>query len=297
MTTQIQVDANPLTFPQAQQPPSSKRSAIRLARVVGWAGSFVLALLLVFGFFPNVVAPYDSTERVGLPLQRPGAENILGTNDLGQDLFSELITGTRASLFTGLIVAMISVFAGTIVGLVSGYLGGWTDSILMRLTDLILVLPFLPLVILISVYLGPSQRNIIIVLAIFFWAGPARLIRARVLSTRFDTYIEAARALGANPLQIMIGHLWSSVRPLALVQVVLVASASILAESSLSFLGLGDPSGKSWGTMLYFARASGAFLSDAWKWWVLPTGLMITLTVLSLGLIGYSLEQRMVRSA
>ena len=296
MTTQIRMEATPLPLSPTPQASASKRSTIRLARVVGWAGSFVLVLMLVFAFFPNAVAPYDSTERVALPLQRPGAENILGTNDLGQDLFSELIAGTRASLFTGLIVAMISVFVGTIVGLVSGYLGGWIDSVLMRITDLILVLPFLPLVILISVYLGPSQRNIIIVLAIFFWAGPARLIRARVLSTRFDTYIEAARALGANPLQIMVGHLWSSVRPLALVQVVLVASASILAESSLSFLGLGDPSGKSWGTMLYFARASGAFLSDAWQWWVLPTGLMITLTVLSLGLIGYSLEQRMVRS-
>ncbi len=268
----------------------------QLARLAEWTGIFVLALMLIFALFPQVVAPYDSTERVALPLQRPGDENILGTNDLGQDLFSELIAGTRASLFTGVIVSLIAVCLGAVVGLTSGYLGGWLDSLLMRLTDLILVLPFLPLVILISVYLGPSQRNIIIVLAIFFWAGPARLIRARVLSTRSDTYIEAARALGANPLEIMAGHLWSSVRPLALVQVVLVASASILAESSLSFLGLGDPSGKSWGTMLYFARASGAFLSDAWKWWVLPTGLMITLTVLSLGLIGYSLEQRMVRS-
>jgi ABC-type dipeptide/oligopeptide/nickel transport system permease subunit len=263
---------------------------------VGWIGSFVLALMLVFAFFPHAVAPYDSTERVGLPLQKPNGENILGTNDLGQDLFSELIAGTRASLLTGIIVALIGVSAGTIIGLLSGYLGGWIDSLLMRLTDLILVLPFLPLVILLSVYLGPSQRNIVLVLAIFFWAAPARLIRASVLSTRSETYIEAARALGANPLQIMAWHLWSSVKPLALVQVVLVASASILAESSLSFLGLGDPSGKSWGTMLYFARASGAFLSDAWKWWVLPTGLMITLTVLSLGLIGYSLEQTMVRS-
>ena len=268
----------------------------RLARFSGWIGAFVLILLLAFAFFPTVIAPYDSTKIVALPLQKPGRENILGTNDLGQDLFSELIAGTRASLLTGVIVSLIAVFIGAIVGLASGYLGGWVDSLLMRLTDLILVLPFLPLVILISVYLGPSQRNIIIVLSIFFWAGPARLIRARVLSTRSDTYIEAARALGANPLEIMAGHLWSSVRPLAFVQVVLVASASILAESSLSFLGLGDPSGKSWGTMLYFARASGAFLSDAWKWWVVPTGLMITLTVLSLGLIGYSLEQRMVSS-
>ena len=269
----------------------------RLARVAGWMGACLLTLMFVFAFFPKAVAPYDSTERVALPLQKPGKDNILGTNDLGQDLFSELIAGTRASLLTGVLVSLIAVFIGAIVGLTSGYLGGWMDSLLMRITDLILVLPFLPLVILLSVYLGPSQRNIILVLSIFFWAGPARLIRASVLSTRSDTYIEAARALGANSLQIMAGHLWSSVRPLAFVQVVLVASASILAESSLSFLGLGDPSGKSWGTMLYFARASGAFLSDAWKWWVLPTGLMITLTVLSLGLIGYSLEQRMVRSA
>ena len=296
MSTQIQVDSTPGFLPLTQQLLPPRRATLRLARVVGWTGSFVLALLLVFALFPNAVAPYDSTERVALPLQKPSGETILGTNDLGQDLFSELITGTRASLLTGIVVAVITVSIGTIVGLVSGYLGGWIDSLLMRLTDLILVLPFLPLVILISVYLGPSQRNIILVLSIFFWAVPARLIRARVLSTRFDTYIEAARALGANPLQIMIGHLWSSVRPLALVQVVLIASASILAESSLSFLGLGDPSGKSWGTMLYFARASGAFLSEAWKWWVLPTGLMITLTVLSLGLIGYSLEQRLVRS-
>jgi ABC-type dipeptide/oligopeptide/nickel transport system permease subunit len=199
-------------------------------------------------------------------------------------------------LFTGLIVASISVSFGTLVGLISGYLGGWADSFLMRVTDLILVLPFLPLVILLSVYLGPSQRNVILVLAFFFWAAPARLIRSQVLRLREDTYIEAARALGANSLQIMMRHLWSGVRPLVLAQIVLVASASILAESSLSFLGLGDPSGKSWGTMLYFARASGAFLSDAWKWWVLPTGLMITLTVLSLGLIGYSLEQRISNS-
>ena len=102
--------------------------------------------------------------------------------------------------------------------------------------------------------------------------------------------------MGASPLQIMLRHLVAGIQPLAIVQVILVASASILAESSLSFLGLGDPSSKSWGSMLYFARASGAFLSDAWQWWVLPAGLMITLTVLSLGLIGYSLEFRMVNS-
>ena len=266
----------------------------QLARFTSWFGIFVFSLILILAIFPTTIRPFDPTERVGLPLQRPGIDNFLGTNDLGQDLFSELITGTRTSLFTGLTVALIAVSSGTAFGIASGYFGGWIDSFLMRITDLILVFPFLPLVILIGVYLGPSQRNIILVLSIFFWAGPARLIRSRVFNLRSDTYIEAARALGANPLQIMVGHIWPGVGPLVVAQVVLVASATILAESSLSFLGLGDPSGKSWGTMLYFARASGAFLSDAWKWWVLPTGLMITLTVLSLGLIGYSLEQRAV---
>jgi len=266
-------------------------SSRRLTRLAGWTGILAITLIIVLALFPSAFAPFDSKERVALPLQKPDGQSVLGTNDLGQDLFSELIAGTRASVFTGIIVSFIAVVVGSIIGLASGYLSGWVDSLLMRITDLILVFPFLPLVILLSVYLGPSQKNVIMVLSIFFWAAPARLIRARVLSLRTDTYIEAARALGANPFQIMVGHLWSGVKPLALVQIVLIASASILAESSLSFLGLGDPSGKSWGTMLYFARASGAFLSDAWKWWVLPTGLMITVTVLSLALIGYSLEQ------
>jgi len=295
MSVRVFVDSNRRLSPALRRQ-HVQGQARRLAGVAGWIGILLLTAMIVLAIFPNSIAPYDSTERVALPLQQPNQENILGTNDLGQDLLSELIAGTRASLFTGIIVSFIAVLIGTVIGIASGYLGGWVDSLLMRLTDLILVLPFLPLVILISVYLGPSQRNIIIVLALFFWAAPARLVRARVLSTRTDTYIEAARALGASSLEIMVRHLVSAVRPLVLVQIVLVASASILAESSLSFLGLGDPSGKSWGTMLYFARASGAFLSEAWKWWVLPPGLMITLTVLSLGLIGYSLEQRMITS-
>lgn len=271
-------------------------SAPVLARLTGAIGTLTFLTLLTLACFPNTFAPYDSTERVGLPLQKPSAENLLGTNDIGQDLLSELIAGTRASLFTGLIVSFISIFVGTLIGLTSGYLGGQVDSLLMRLTDLILVMPFLPLVILLSVYLGPSQRNIVILLSAFFWAAPARLIRAQTLKMRGETYVEAARALGANPPQIMATHLWLGVRSLALVQVVLVASASILAESSLSFLGLGDPSAKSWGSMLFFARASGAFISDAWKWWVLPAGIMITLTVLSLGMLGYSLEQKNANS-
>lgn len=264
----------------------------RLVNYAGWIGFCLLFALLLLALFPQSFAPYNPSALVGRPLERPNDQFVLGTNDIGQDLLSELIWGTRASLSTGVIVALLAVVLGTAVGLVSGYTSGAVSALLMRLVDLTLVLPFLPLVILLSAYLGPSQRNVIIVLAVVSWAGPARLIRSRALSLTGETYIEAARSVGCGGLRIIRKHIWPGVRPIALVQLLLVASSSILAEASLSFLGLGDPSAKSWGTSLYFARASGVFLGDAWQWWVLPTGLLITLSVLSLALIAYSLEQR-----
>jgi ABC-type dipeptide/oligopeptide/nickel transport system permease subunit len=268
-----------------------QRVAPRLSSYAGAVGLAILAGLILLTLLPGLLAPYDPTETVGRPLQEPDGDFLLGTNDIGQDLLSELIWGTRASLSTGIVVGFLAVLTGTIVGLVAGYTSGLPGAVLMRLTDLTLVLPFLPLVILLSAYLGPSQGNVILILAFVSWAGSARLIRSRVLSLLSEPYIEAALAVGCTRQRILVSHIWPGVRFIALVQLLLVASAAILAEASLSFLGLGDPSAKSWGTMLYFARASGAFLTDAWRWWVLPAGLMITLTVLSLALIGYTAEK------
>ncbi len=259
---------------------------------VGAVGLILLAGLTALALFPEQLAPYDPSELVGRPLEPPSAEFLLGTNDIGQDLLSELIAGARVSLTTALIVAAVSLVVGVLVGVVSGYVRGIVQEALLRLIDLTLVVPFLPLVILLSAYLGPGQRNVILVLSLVLWAAPARFIRSRVLSLAAAPYVEAAVALGADPVRIMLKHIWPGVRTLALVQFILVASTSILAEASLSFLGLGDPSTKSWGTMLFFARASGAFLSEAWRWWVLPTGIMITLSVLCLVLLGYGLEKR-----
>jgi peptide/nickel transport system permease protein len=264
----------------------------RYERRVPWIGAALLLALLILALFPQRIAPYDPSDLVARPLSRPSDEHLLGTNDIGQDLFSELVWGTRVSLLVGLAAASLSVSFGTFVGIVSGYFGGWLDGVLMRLADLTLALPFLPLVILLSAYIGPDQRNIILVLAVVSWAGPARLVRSRALSLLQETYVEAARALGSSNLRIMWWHLWPGVRNIAMVQIVLVAGVSILAEASLSFLGLGDTTAKSWGTMLYFARSSGAFLGESWKWWGLPTGIMIALSVLSLVLINYGLESR-----
>ena len=275
---------------------SQSRPAFRrrpgLPHLAGAGGLAILVSLSILAAWPSGLAPYDPTLTVGRPLQKPNPEFRLGTNDIGQDLLSELIWGTRISLGTGLIVATLAVVIGTAVGLAAGYTNNLFSGILMRLADLTLVLPFLPLVILLSAYLGQSQRNVILILTLVSWAGPARLIRAQVLSLVNERFVEAARAMGADRVRILIDHILPGVASIAGLQFVLVAASSILAEASLSFLGLGNPTAKSWGVMLYFARASGAFLGESWRWWVLPAGVMITLSVLSLVLIGFALEQR-----
>lgn len=282
-------------LPRVDEPraASKPRLSRRVYNIVGLMGMGLLAGLLLLSLFPAAIAPYDPTETVGRPFLPPDADHRLGTNDIGQDILSELIWGTRASLLTGLVVSLVSVSIGVVAGLVSGYFSNALSAIILVLVDLVLVLPFLPLVILLSAYLGPSQRNVVLILILVSWAIPARLIRSRVLTLTEIPYVEAARALGSSDSRIIRRHIWPAVRTIALVQVMMLAASAILAEASLSFLGLGDPSTKSWGTMLYFAQVSGVFLGDGWLWWVVPTGLMITLTVLGLVLLGYWLEQRL----
>lgn len=274
---------------------SSRKRSRMINRLAGFLGLMILASLLMLALFPQTVAPYDGSNRVGKPLERPNSQFRLGTNDIGQDLLSELIWGVRVSFLTGLSVAFLAVLIGAAVGIVSGYFSGVLSESFLRLTELAQVLPFLPLVILISTYLGPSQRNIVLVLVLFLWAIPARVIHSRVLSISEEAYIDAERAIGSSDWRIVRGSIWLGIRDLVFVQFVLVAGLAILAEASLSFLGLGNPIIKSWGGMLYFARASGAYLNDAWRWWVLPPGLMISLTVISLMLVAFSLEWRSQR--
>lgn len=177
------------------------------------------------------------------------------------------------------------------VGVVAGYRGGWTDSLLMRIVDVVLVLPFLPLSILLAAYLGPSFWNLILILGLLGWARPARIIRSQVLSLRNLAYIEAAQVCGASTFYIVRCHILKAVTSILAIQWVQAASSAILIEASLAFLGLGDPTQKSWGTILYYAQARSAFLTGAWVWWVIPPGLIITLTVFSFALIGLSFDQ------
>ena len=258
---------------------------------VGAVGLTLLGALILCGVLAPWLAPYSPDETTGAPFAPPSRAHVLGTNDVGQDLLSELIFGVRISLTIGFLAAVLAVSIGTLAGVVAGYFGGWVDAALMRLVDIVLVVPFLPLMILLAAYLGPSFWNIIIVIGVLVWARPARVIRAQVLSLRRLDFVDAALALGASSRRLLVRHILPGVLSLALAQFILAASNAILIEASLSFLGLGDPTAKSWGSTLYYAQVRSAFLSGAWKWWVLPPGLLITAAVLGFAFTGFALEE------
>jgi peptide/nickel transport system permease protein len=258
---------------------------------LGLVGVALLTTMLVLALGADLIAPYDPTKLTGLPFEAPSSAHLLGANDIGQDILSELIHGSRISLLIGVLAAAIAVVIGTGVGLVAGYSRGMLGQTLMRLVDVVLIIPFVPLMVLLAAYLGQNLWNLIVVIGLLIWARPARVIRSQVLSLAERDYVTAARATGATSRHIIIKHLLPGVVSLALAQFVLATSSSILLEATLSFLGLGDPTHKSWGTVLYYAQARNAFLTGSWVWWVIPPGLMITASVLGFALVGFALEE------
>lgn len=293
MTTSLQPSApsspGALTPPQRVMP---RRWRITSTHVAAWVGMCLIVGLTLVAIFAPAIAPYDPTERIGRPFQVPSADHLLGTNDIGQDIFSELIFGTRISLMVGTMAALIAIVIGTSVGLVAGYFPRW-GMVLMRVVDVILVLPFLPLLILLAAYLGRSLFNTVLVIGLLSWASTARVIRSQVMTCAKHDYVSAAHCIGAKHSHVLMRHLLPQVLLLAVGQFVEATSAAILLEASLSFLGLGDPLQKSWGTILYWAQVRGAFLTPAWLWWVLPPGLMIVAASLGFALVGFALEQKL----
>ncbi|WP_300010142.1 dipeptide/oligopeptide/nickel ABC transporter permease/ATP-binding protein [Pseudonocardia sp.] len=270
---------------------TSPTSGSHRARGFATVGAGTLGMLVLVGLTAPWLSPYDPTERVGRPFSTPSAAHLLGTNDVGHDLLSELIHGARISLLVGLVAALAATVIGVSVGLTAGYLRGWVDTALMRFVDVVLALPVLPLTIVIGVFAGPGLLTQIVVIAAVIWAGVARELRAQVLSLRERDHIQALRTMGAGTGYVLLRHVLPAVAPLVVPQFVLATKTAILLEASLAFLGLGDITAKSWGTMLSLAHARSAFLTDAWLWWVVPPGLAIAATVLAFALLGYAFEE------
>jgi peptide/nickel transport system permease protein len=257
---------------------------------LGLVGLGILIFFVVVAIFAPYIAPYDP-HQMHKYMERPNSNHLLGTNHIGQDILSELVYGTRVSLFIAFTSSIISTFIGTSFGLIAGYFERF-GFYLMRIVDGFLAIPRLPLIIVIAAFMRPSIWNLIFIFVFFGWPITARIIRAEVLSLRNRPYVDAARMLGATDFYILRWHILPNVIPLIVVQLVIESSYLVLGEASLSFLGLGDPTTKSWGMILHYAfEYPTIFISDIWMWWMLPAGLCIVLTILSLTFIGYALEE------
>jgi peptide/nickel transport system permease protein len=259
---------------------------------IGMVGLAVLVLFIAVAVLTPVLVPsseLDVTRATGVPFSPPSAEFPFGTDESGRSVLALTLWGSRVSLLVGFLATVISVLIGSVVGIVAGHFGRWTDSVLMRITDWFLVIPFLPLAIVLATVLGPSLANIAFVIGITSWPGTARIVRAQALAVTARPYIERARALGAGDWHLITRHILPNVVPLIFANTVLIVAVAILSEATLSFLGLGDPLRVSWGSMLDNAFSHGAASIGAW-WYLLPPGLAILLVVLAFTMCGQALE-------
>ncbi len=256
-----------------------------------------LVVLILFALMA-LLAPWLADESalravdsVGNPAwASPSRDFPLGTDNLGRDVLAQFVWGSRISLFVGLMATLLTISIGSFVGIVSGFFGGWVDAALMRITDWFLVVPFLPLAIVLAAVLGRSIWNIILVIGLTAWPSTARVVRAQVLTVTQRLYVDRARALGAGRGHVIVRHVLPNVAPLILATTTLAVPISILTETTLAFLGLGDPTQASWGRTLEEAFRSGAINRQAW-WYYLPAGLGIVAVVMAFTLFGRALEQ------
>jgi peptide/nickel transport system permease protein len=259
---------------------------------MGMAGLVILVFFLgvaIFAVFADDSGA-DPTLTNGPVLQPPSREYPLGTDDFGLSVLTLVIQGSKISLLVGLTATVMTMVIGALVGITSGYRGGATDTILMRFTDFGLVIPWLALAIVLAAILGPSLPTIILVIGLTSWPGTARLVRAQVLSVRERPYVERARALGASDRHMITHHILPNVMPVIFANTILTIAIAILSETALSFLGLGDPTTPSWGTIIESAFQNGAVTLGAW-WWIGSPGVCIVLVVLGFTMCGFALDE------
>ena len=258
-----------------------------------FVGSVIVLFFALLAIFGQSVVRFEIGATGASGAERwlaPSAAHWLGTDHLGRDLFDFLVAGARVSMLVAAVATAISIVIGTAVGVVSGYFGKWIDVLLMRVTDFMLCIPWLPLCMVLAAILGSSLINIILVIGLTGWAGSARIVRAQTLSVKEMPYVERTVSIGAKSGHIMMKHILPNVFPVVFANTVLSAAGAITTETTLSFLGLGDASQPSWGMILYFANSTSAVAKGAW-WYFLPAGVCVVLVVLGLTLMGYAFDE------
>ena len=258
-------------------------------------GALVYCLVItVMALFSDRLSPYPYDIPSGNSLEPPGRNHWLGTDDLGMDLWALMCHGARISLVVGISTALIAGIGGGMLGSFSAYRGGWYDRILMRIADLVIALPRTPTLIVLAMFLEPNVKNIVVVLVLFSWSRPARILRSRVLSLQKENFIVAAKSYGAGFVHLVVRHFLPALFPLFAIAVTGQISRAIMTEAGLAFLGLGDPVSKSWGMILNSALSfRGIYYTPFWKWWVMIPLCATALLVISCTILGREMETRL----
>jgi len=249
-------------------------------------GSLVLVALLA-----PLLSPYGVKAISGGSLESPSWKHLFGTNDVGQDIFTQLIWGTRTSIEVGTVSGALTIMVGLVVGVGAGLRGGVLDTLVMRAVDVSLALPIVPFLIVIAALAGPSQLVVILAITAIGWRGTARTLRSQTLTLRQRGFIAAARGFGGGHSYVIRRHLAPALGPLIVNDFVQWVGVAIGLESVLAFLGLSDPSHVSWGQMINQALLlQGIYFTRAWIWWLIPPGVAISVAILGFALLGVGLE-------
>jgi peptide/nickel transport system permease protein len=252
-------------------------------------GLTVVVVIILIAIFAPVIAPYSIHAKTGGIYEAPSSSHWLGTDDGGVDMFSLLVYGSRVSLEVGFAAAFVAMVIGGSVGIVSGFFGGWLDVLLMRITDIFLVIPDLVLIIVVAAIFGRHLINIIFIIGIIYWTSTARLLRAQVKSVRERVYVKRARSIGAGGNRLVFKHVLPQVAPLLIANTVLTIALAVFLETYITFLGLGDPSTVSWGKLIENSFLGNAVLNNAW-WAIVPPGVAVTILILACTMVGQAME-------
>ena len=272
----------------AEESPGARAWRRLLQRKSAVLGLAVIVLFVLMAIFAPLIAPYDPTQQSWTSIRKPpSAQHWFGTDESGRDLFARVIYGARASLLAGVVSISIALSLGVPFGLLAGYGGRWIDALISRITDAMLAIPFLILAIALAAFLGPSLQNAMIAIGVTATPIFVRLTRGQVMAVKVEDYVEAARAVGNPPVRIAVKHILPNILPALIVQATISIATAIIAEASLSFLGLGQqPPAPSWGSMLNTAQR---FLTNA-PWMAVWPGMAIFLVVLSFNILGDGLR-------
>jgi len=251
-------------------------------------GFVILLVMTAAALLAPLIAPFDPSQQSTAALLAPSVSHWLGTNHVGQDIWSRLVFGARTSLLVGFGVGVLATLLGTIFGVSAALIGGLYERIVMRLVDAFIVIPMVIVIILVAAYVKPSILMLIVLLALLSWQGGARIIWAQALSQQEREYVAAARSFGAGNFYIAWRHIVPALGPLLLVDFIYGIRRAVFMEAGLAFLGISDPARVSWGMMMRDAL-SFSYL-NVWQWWLLPTGIALSLTIVGLTFIGYAVE-------